>query len=125
MTLFQIGDLVKEKRSQIRKDPEKTIGIVTKAVRLHPNGPNTKECQSLKVYWVNYGEFWTTSLRLDRIAKAQTITTEIKSGDMVRLRMSDWLGIVVEKREKSCYIYWNNGTSRWETESVLRLMARC
>ncbi|MHA2404541.1 MAG: hypothetical protein ACXADH_16195 [Candidatus Kariarchaeaceae archaeon] len=70
MTLFQIGDLVKEKRSQIRKDPEKTIGIVTKAVRLHPNGPNTKECQSLKVYWVNYGEFWTTSLRLDRVAKA-------------------------------------------------------
>ena len=125
MTLFQVGDLVKEKRSGIRKDPCKTIGIVTRCVKLAANGPGTKDCQSLKIYWVNYGEFWTTNIRVVRIAKAQVAMKELKIGDMVRLRMSNWFGIVVQEQGTSFYIHWNNGNGRWETRSVLRLVARC
>lgn len=50
---------------------------------------------------------------------------ELKIGDMVRLRMSNWFGIVVEEQGNSFYIHWSNGRGRWETKSVLQLVARC
>jgi hypothetical protein len=67
VTEFSVGDLVKESPiAADRQDDSKTLGIVTEIKRLGPNGPGTSSCQSLRVFWANYGEFWTTNLRVMR-----------------------------------------------------------
>ena len=69
VTEFIVGDLVKESPIVAdRRDDSKTLGIITEIKRLGPNGPGTSSCQSLRVFWANYGEFWTTNLRVMKVS---------------------------------------------------------
>lgn len=63
---FVVGDLVKHVPSDpfVLSIDSKTLGIVTEIKTLQANGPSTSSCQSLRVFWANYGEFWTTNLRV-------------------------------------------------------------
>ena len=71
-TFFKIGDLVEQKHLyDAHSSPYKTVGIVTKIRRLKANDVEASDCQAVQVFWAEYGQFWTTSLRLKRVASAE------------------------------------------------------
>lgn len=70
-TFFKIGDLVEESHIDAHSSPYKTVGVVTKIRRLKANDVDASDCQAVQVFWAEYGQFWTTSLRLKRVASAE------------------------------------------------------
>tara|TARA_S200002703_G_scaffold89452_1_gene77161 strand:+ start:53 stop:283 length:231 start_codon:yes stop_codon:yes gene_type:complete len=68
---FKIGDLVEESHIDAHNSPYKTVGIVTKIRRLKANDVEASDCQAVQVFWAEYGQYWTTSLRLKRVASAE------------------------------------------------------